>query len=59
MSKGMSLFFSALSIVFLAAMAVSIAHSWLWTIIFLLLSIITTGIGFMYKAKLRKKNSTN
>lgn len=55
MSKRMSLFFATLSTLLLAATAVSIAHSLAWTIIFLIASIIVTGIGFVYKAKQRKK----
>lgn len=57
MSKKMSLMFATLSTILLAATAVSIAHSLLWTIIFLVLSLIVTGFGFVYKARMRRKNN--
>jgi len=57
MSKKLSLFFATLSTLLLAATAISIAHSLLWTIIFFVLFFSVTGIGFVYKAKLRKRNN--
>lgn len=59
MSKSMSLLFSATAILFLSAMSISIAHNIIWVLIFGVLSIVTIGVGFVMKARLRKLSEDN
>lgn len=56
MPKSLSLLFSVVAILFLSAMSISIAHSIVWVLIFGVLSIVTIGVGFVTKAKLRRKS---
>lgn len=55
MSKPLSLFFASLSILFLSATAISIAHSGWLVLLFSLLSLFSVGAGFIVKARLRRK----
>ncbi|WP_158602204.1 DUF5325 family protein [Cohnella endophytica] len=55
MSKPLSLFFAVVSIIFLLATAFSISHNGWLTLLFAVLALVTTGSGFVVKARLRKK----
>lgn len=59
MTKTISLMFATISTLLLAATAISIAHSLVWTIIFISIWFIFTGFGFIYKAKQRRKNNND
>jgi NADH:ubiquinone oxidoreductase subunit 3 (subunit A) len=56
MTKLQSLFFAVISVAFLFGVSVAIAHrSWVMSILAFLLFMATTAVGFIYKAKLRRK----
>lgn len=59
MPKSLSLFFAVLSVVFMSAMAVSIAHNGWLVLLFGLLFLFSTGAGFIVKARFRKKQQQN
>lgn len=56
MSKSLSLFFAVLSVLFMSATAISIAHNGWLVLLFSLLFLFSTGTGFIVKARLRRKN---
>jgi uncharacterized membrane protein YjfL (UPF0719 family) len=51
MPKFLSLLFAIIGVVCLSAMAISIAHSLKWVVIWGVLYIIIVGIGFMVRRK--------
>lgn len=51
MPKYLSLIFASVSILFLSAMSISIAHSLKWVFIWGALYVVTVGIGFMVRRK--------
>ncbi|WP_169833426.1 DUF5325 family protein [Paenibacillus oryzae] len=57
MSKSLSLFFAVLSVLFMSATAISIAHNGWLVLLFSLLFLLSTGAGFIVKARLRRKNN--
>ncbi|MFD0960407.1 DUF5325 family protein [Paenibacillus chungangensis] len=58
MSKPLSLFFAALSVLFMSATAVSISHNGWLVLLFSLLSLFSIGAGFIVKARLRKNKES-
>ncbi|MHA7965725.1 hypothetical protein ACX93W_16495 [Paenibacillus sp. CAU 1782] len=54
MSKSLSLFFAVLSVLFMSATAVSIAHNGWLVLLFSLLFLFSTGAGFIVKARQKK-----
>ncbi|WP_239618685.1 hypothetical protein [Cohnella mopanensis] len=57
MSKSLSLFFAMASIVLMLATAFSLSHNGWLALLFGVLTIAVTGLGFVVKARLRKKLS--
>ncbi|MFS1514085.1 DUF5325 family protein [Chengkuizengella sp. SCS-71B] len=58
MSKKTALFFSIIGVLFLILTGIALSYQKsLLALSFLFLSFFTVGIGFMVKAKIRKKNS--
>lgn len=55
MSKGLSLFFASLSVLFMSATAISISHNGWLVALFALLSLFSMGAGFITKARLRRR----
>jgi NADH:ubiquinone oxidoreductase subunit 3 (subunit A) len=60
LNKAQALGFAIISVAFLVGVSISIAHrSMLLAVVSFVLFITTTGIGFVYKAKLRRKAAEN
>lgn len=57
MSKGLSLLFAVLSVLLMAATAISINYSGWLVLLFAALMLGTTGYGFVLKAKLERKKA--
>ncbi|NBI28908.1 DUF5325 family protein [Chengkuizengella marina] len=58
MSKKTALLFSMIGVLFLVFTGIALSYQQsLLALLFLFLSFFTVGIGFMAKAKIRKKNS--
>lgn len=55
MSKGLSLFFASLSVLFMSATAISISHNGWLVALFSMLSVFSMGAGFITKARLRRR----
>ena len=59
MSKPLSLIFAFVSIVFMSAMSISISHSIWLVVLFGALTICTIGIGFIVRARLRRRSNSS
>ncbi|MEK3882877.1 DUF5325 family protein [Paenibacillus sp. PL2-23] len=57
MSKSLSLFFACLSVLFMSATAISIAHNGWLVLVFSVLTFFSIGAGFITKARLRRKEN--
>ncbi|MFC4597070.1 DUF5325 family protein [Cohnella hongkongensis] len=57
MSKTLSLLFAVLSVIFMLATAFSISYNGWLALLFGVVSIAVMGLGFVIKAKLRKKSA--
>ncbi|MCR2806172.1 DUF5325 family protein [Paenibacillus soyae] len=57
MSKSLSLFFACLSVLFMSATAISIAHNGWLVLVFSMLTLLSIGAGFITKAKLRRRGN--
>lgn len=58
MSKSLSMFFAVLSVIFMSATAISISYSGWYVLLFSLLSLLSIGLGFIMKARLRRKSES-
>ncbi|QMV40920.1 DUF5325 family protein [Cohnella cholangitidis] len=59
MSKTLSLFFALCSVALMLATAFSLSHNGWLALLFGILTLVVTGIGFVVKAKIRKKASSS
>lgn len=58
MSKPLSLMFAVLVTLLMSATAISISHSGWLVLLFTILTLLTTGAGFIVKARLRRKQQS-
>ncbi|MFD2117740.1 hypothetical protein ACFSTH_16450 [Paenibacillus yanchengensis] len=58
MSKPLSLTFAIITTLFLSLTAIAISHSFWYVLLFGTLSLLSTGAGFIVKAKLRRKKQS-